>query len=170
MGVLETLMKRIMRKHAKTVEEPDVVVLSEEEEKRFVKELYGLLLLYTGMRVGEALALRYEDVDVEYGIPRINKSASMVRNHDEKADRRQTMMEGTTKNQQARNIVLNSDARNILELIRRNAKDCSPDALVITTQTGRQSGVLNDSIRHCKELLVTRMSGDSLFLLYFRVF
>lgn len=31
--IKETLMKRIMRKHAKTVEEPDVIVLSKEEEK-----------------------------------------------------------------------------------------------------------------------------------------
>lgn len=157
--IKETLMKRIMRKHAKTVEEPDVVVLSEEEEKRFVKEalavndktggykysagLYGLLLLYTGMRIGEALSLRFRDYDSEHGILRIYKSASMVRNHDEKADKRQIMIEGTTKNQQARNIVLNSDARNILELIRRNAKDCAPDALVITTKTGRQNTATN---------------------------
>lgn len=117
-----TLMKRIMRKHAKTVEEPDVVVLSEEEEKRFVKEalavndktggykypagLYGLLLLYTGIRVGEALSLRFRDYNADLGILRIYKSASMVRNHDEKADKRQIMIEGTTKNQQARSIVL----------------------------------------------------------------
>ncbi len=75
-------MKRIMRKHAKTVEEPDVVVLS-EEEKRFVKEalavnetggykypagLYDLLLIYTGIRVGEALSLRFRDYNSDLGI------------------------------------------------------------------------------------------------------
>ena len=75
-------MKRIMRKHAKTVEEPDVVVLS-EEEKRFVKEalavnetggykypagLYDLLLIYTGIRLGEALSLRFRDYNSDLGI------------------------------------------------------------------------------------------------------
>nr|WP_300912868.1 site-specific integrase [uncultured Acetatifactor sp.] len=173
--IKETLMKRIMRKHAKTVEEPDVIVLSEEEEKRFVKEalaindktggykypagLYGLLLLYTGIRVGEALALRFGDYDAKYGILKIYKSASMVRNHDEKTDKRQIMIEGTTKNQQARNIVLNSDAKNILELIRRNAKDCSPDALVITTKTGRQNTATN--LQHRMKVIFHNAGLDS---------
>ncbi len=44
--IKETLMKRIMRKKSKTVEAPDVVVLSKEEEEKFVKE---------------ALALKFED-------------------------------------------------------------------------------------------------------------
>lgn len=50
------------------------------------------------MRIGEALALRYKDIDFEHGILTINKSVSMVQNHDEKADKRQVMMEGITKN------------------------------------------------------------------------
>ena len=172
--IKETLMKRIMRKHAKTVEEPDVVVLSEEEEKRFVKEalavnetggymypagLYGLLLLYTGIRVGEALALRFRDYNSDLGILKIYKSASMVRNHAETADKRQIMVEGTTKNQQARNIMLNSDARNILELIRRNAKDCSPDALVMTTKTGRQNTATN--LQHRMKVIFHNAGLDS---------
>lgn len=111
------------------------------------------------MRVGEALALRYKDVDFEHGILRINKSVSMVRNHDETADKRQVMIEGTTKNQQARNIVLNSDARNILELIRRNAKDCSPDSLVITTKTGRQNTATN--MQHRMKVIFHNAGLDS---------
>lgn len=173
--IKETLMKRIARNNGKTVEEPDVVVLSEEEEKRFVKEalavrgktgcykypagLYGLLLLYTGMRVGETLALRYKDIDFEHGILRINKSVSVVRNRDEKADKRQIRIEGTTKNQQARNIELNSDTRKILELIRRNAKDCSPDALVITTKTGRQNTATN--MQHRMKVIFHNAGLDS---------
>ena len=152
-----TLMKRILRKNSKTVEEPDVIVLSEEEEERFVKEalavdertgrpkysagLYAILLLYTGIRVGEALSLRFRDY--EHGILSINKSVSMVQNRDEKVDKRQVMVEGTPKNQKARNIVLSLKAREVLEQIRRNAKDCSPDALLITTKTGRQNTASN---------------------------
>ncbi len=106
--IKETLMKRIVRKNGKTVEEPDVVVPSEAEEERFVKEalavrdktgcykysagLYGLLLLYIGMRIGEALASRYKDIDFEHGILTMDKSVFMVRNHDEKTNKRQVMM------------------------------------------------------------------------------
>lgn len=173
--IKETLMKRIMRKNSKTAEEPDVVVLSEEEEKRFVKEalainsktgcykysagLYGLLLLFTGIRIGEALALRFRDIDVERGILTINKSVSMVQNHYEKTDKRQIMVEGTTKNQQARTIELNADARNVLELIRRNARDCSPDALLITTKTGRQNTATN--MEHRMKVIFRNAGLDS---------
>lgn len=72
--IKETLMKRIMRKHAKTVEEPDAVV-------------------------------------------------------------------------------------NILELIRRNAKDCSPDALVITTKTGRQNTATN--LQHRMKVIFHNAGLDS---------
>ncbi len=105
------------------------------------------------------MALRFRDYNSDLGILKIYKSVSMVRNHAETADKRQIMVEGTTKNQQARNIMLNSDARNILEFIRRNAKDCSPDALVITTKTGRQNTATN--LQHRMKVIFHNAGLDS---------
>lgn len=48
-----------------------------EAVKKGVKEPFGLfpyMLLYTGMRRGELLALRWEDIDLEAGVIRVTKS------------------------------------------------------------------------------------------------
>ena len=84
-----TLVKRIQRLQQKSANEADVDVLSVEEEKKFCSEalsvhestgkyryaagLYGMLLLHTGMRCGEMLALRWRDVDFEHGFLTIEK-------------------------------------------------------------------------------------------------
>ena len=39
-----------------------------------------MLLLYTGMRCGEMIALRWRDVDWENGLLTVEKSASMAKN------------------------------------------------------------------------------------------
>lgn len=83
-------MKRIQRLQQKSANEADVDVLSVEEEKKFCSEalsvhestgkyryaagLYGMLLLHTGMRCGEMLALRWRDVDFEHGFLTIEKA------------------------------------------------------------------------------------------------
>ena len=42
-------------------------------EYRYAAGLYGLRLLYTGMRCGEMLALRWSNVDFEHGLLAIEK-------------------------------------------------------------------------------------------------
>ena len=79
----------------KSANEADVDVLSVEEQQAFEKEaslinphngemkyaagMYGLLLLHTGMRCGEMLALRWKDVDWKEGYLTIEKSRSMAK-------------------------------------------------------------------------------------------
>ena len=97
--------------------------MSPEEERAFVKEAraidertgkpkyeagpYGLFLLYTGMRCGEMLALRYSDIDAK-GYITINKSRSMAKNRDSRAaeDKKYVVVEGSTKNEKARRLKL----------------------------------------------------------------
>lgn len=105
--------------------------------------LYGLLLLYTGMRIGEALALKYRDVDFEHGLLRIEKSASMAKNREKHAYRKQVLIDGTTKNSKARTIQLKPEALEVLIRIRKAAADKSPDAYILTTTTGRRNTTTN---------------------------
>lgn len=102
-----TLVKRMQKMKQKTVDEADVVVLSSEEEKRFVQEamsrnsktgkfvyaagLYALLLLYTGIRCGEMLALRWKDVDFENCMLMIDKSRSVAKNRNRIKMKKQNM-------------------------------------------------------------------------------
>ncbi len=156
-----TLVKRLQKMRQKTVDEADVSVLSEEEERHFVSEamlrnpktgkyvyaagLYGLLLLYTGMRCGEMLALRWKDVDFENRMLTIDKSRSVAKNRNRatEEERKYVTVEGTTKNEKARRIELMPEALRILHLIRMECPDESEQALVVTTRTGKGNTATN---------------------------
>lgn len=43
--------------------------------------LFAMVCLYAGLRRGEALALRYEDIDREHGVIHVNKAVEFVGNH-----------------------------------------------------------------------------------------
>lgn len=106
------LVRKLKKLSAKQANDADVVVLSEEETERFAVEAgkknkdgtpqyfagnYLLLLLYTGMRCGEMIALRWRDVDWKNGLLTIEKSASMAKNRKKEAenDNNFVMVEGS---------------------------------------------------------------------------
>lgn len=126
-----TLVKRLQKMRQKSANEADVSVLSVEEERIFVNEallknpktgeyvyaagLYSLLLLYTGMRCGEMLALRWKDIDFDNKILTIEKSRSVAKNRNKASedDKKYVVVEGTTKNEKARKIKLTPEAVHI---------------------------------------------------------
>lgn len=156
-----TLVKRMQKMKQKTADEADVVVLSADEEKRFVQEamlrdsktgkfvyaagLYSLLLLYTGMRCGEMLALRWKDVDFENRMITIDKSRSVAKNRNRttEEDTKYVMVEGTTKNEKARRIELMPEAMQVLRLIRMECDDEREEALIVTTKSGKGNTATN---------------------------
>ena len=73
------------------------------------------LLSMTGMRRGEALALRWRDADLEAGTLRVRRSAGMVRNAGEGAG----VVEGDTKSGKPRVIDLDEDAVSVLRAHRK---------------------------------------------------
>lgn len=172
-----TLVKRIQKMRQKTAEDADVIVLSAEEAEAFEKEalkrnpqtgeyvysagLYGALLLYTGMRCGEMLALRWEDVDLKRGYLTIDKSRSMARNRGE-GDTRYVTVEGTTKNSKARKIKLMPEAEKILCALKANCKHTDDKDLIVTTKTGRPNTATNLEHRMAvifKNAGLTEMTG-----------
>ena len=153
-----TLVKRIQKMERKSADDPDVIVLTAEEAKIFEQEalrinskngqrvypagIYGVLLLHTGMRCGEMLALRWRDIDLERGYLTIEKSRSMAKNR-ENDGKKYVAVEGSTKNSKARKIKLTEEAWNILKLLWNESKAHAPDDLVVTTRTGRPNTATN---------------------------
>ncbi len=153
-----TLVKRLQKLKQKKATDADVVVLSHEEETAFVHEamrrdeisgafvypagLYGLLLLYTGMRCGEMLALRWSDVDLENGYVTIEKNISVAKNRNG-SGKKYVSIEGTTKNEKARKLKLLPEAIQVFTLIKECAIDNSEYGFVVTTRTGHMNTATN---------------------------
>jgi integrase len=137
-SVRDTLKKKVMRRTGKCARDRDVVYLSEDEESKFILEAgkvddstgklvhdigqYALLLLYTGMRVGELIALRWCDY-IKDAKPymTIDKNRVVASTRDNKGKNRFRPIEGTTKNMKARTIFLSPDAVETLTAIYSNS-------------------------------------------------
>lgn len=157
-----TLMKRIQKMKQKSANEADVNVLSLEEQRLFEEEacaidkstgrpryaagLYGMLLLHTGMRCGEMLALCWKDADIQGGFLTIEKSSSMAKNRDKdsKNEKKYIMVEGTTKNEKARKIKLTEEALSVLKQIKiiYGVND-DENAKIVKTRTGKPNTATN---------------------------
>jgi len=109
----------------------DVVHLSKEEKTKIwevaseklpdgsYKYLGGIhfrFLVESGLRVGEWIALRWEDYNFDENILRIEKCRHQVKVdlNDTKSNSNYRAHEGNTKNKKARNLILTKKAREIL--------------------------------------------------------
>lgn len=108
-----------------TVKEPLKVFTPEEQkaiEKFCLKERLGtaiLLDLYTGLRLGELVALTWEDIDFEKRTIKINKQLNRVRTFDKNASTRTVIkLNLYTKTSEDRVISVSQNVLNLLEIYR----------------------------------------------------
>ncbi len=98
---------------------------------------YGIqLLLYTGLRIGEALALTWEDVDFENKTIRINKNLKQVKNRDNNSQiKYRIVIQDSTKTSSGSRIVpLNNKAIKALNCIKEITGQCK---YIFSTETGQ---------------------------------
>jgi integrase len=108
---------------AKQARSPEMHPWSEDQLAAFLdwsrehSELHAIwhTLAYTGMRRGEALGLRWRDVDLKTGIVTVRRSAGIVRNAGEGAE----VIEGSTKTSKPRMIDIDADTVTLLESWKR---------------------------------------------------
>lgn len=175
MQVKRSIGRRLTKLEAKTAAEADVIVLSAEEEAKFLETtllknklnsdhkyvagLYGRFLLHTGMRVGEMISLRWSDYDEENGILTICKSTSMIKNRDAAGgDNRYVAVQGTTKNQKARVIQLFPEAIEDLKII-RSIKPALETDLICRTRTGKPYTAT--MLEHCMDTIYRNAELDT---------
>lgn len=117
--------------NTRTEPEEQVIVLSEADIEAIHKEVERkkgkwledllfdqsiLLLIDTGMRVGELCALRLYDYLSDIGVLCITKTRERVKDRSN-STKKTKVIEKSTKNDRTRNITLNQDAINALEKI-----------------------------------------------------
>lgn len=66
-----------------------------------LKKLGILLVIYTGIRIGELCALKWSDVDIENGILSINKTLQRIKNTDTDCDSKTKIIIGKPKSQKS---------------------------------------------------------------------
>ncbi len=85
-----------------------------------------ILLLSTGMRVGEALALKWADIDIDGKIIFINKNVARIKNRAEHDEKKYVMVEQSTKTKNGNRVIpLNDAAINALSELYKITGKCS---------------------------------------------
>ena len=107
---------------------------------------YGIqLLLYTGLRIGEALALTWEDVDIQNKTIKVNKNLKQVKNRDDNQSKYKTIVQNSTKtNSGTRVIPLNNKS---IEALKQIKEITGQYKYVFSTETGN-----NMSARTCDRM------------------
>lgn len=100
-----------------------------------------ILLLYTGLRCGELLGLKWEDVDYESNSIRVKRNLKQVINRDEDADRKYVVIEQSTKTKSGvRSIPLSNMAK---EALTYYAKIRTDSPYVLSSKNGRPVSARN---------------------------
>ena len=140
------LSRKISARSIRNAEDADVIVLSKQDYLEFEKLCllkdneeyvyaggrYLLFLLYTGLRVGELLAMRWSEVDWNHRTIVIKSGAGMIKNREESDDKHYVRYEGSTKNHKARILELSDSALATLDLIRQETKRFGSEFVTIT--------------------------------------
>ena len=111
---------------------------NQRDNRRYRYAPCYVLLLNTGMRIGELTCLTWDDVDFDKKTIRINKTTSIVKNRDKNADNKKLYLITTPKTPNSnRYIPMNTSSETILrELKRRQMIEDINTKFVVSTPEG----------------------------------
>ena len=151
--IKKALDKRLSVLKDKNADDEDVRILSSEEEQAILEKsiekrkngnykypggIHIRFLLSTGLRIGEYICLRWRDYDKTNHILRIDKCVHPVKtNNKEEAETNYFSLEGSTKNNKARNIVLLDEAIVVLDEIYSISSWRNPDDYIVLTRNNK---------------------------------
>ena len=105
-----------------------------------------VLMLYSGIRIGECIGLTWEDVDLEHNEIYINNTVAVVKSRDENSATKYTITNTSTKTKKSnRTVQLSKRAKEALLKIKSRNKSTMPADFVSTSRTGRIANVRNVS-------------------------
>ena len=102
---------------------------------------YIILLLYTGLRIGEMLALKWDNVDMQNSTIRVSGNLKAVKNRDEKSDKSYKTIEQSPKTKSGnRFIPLADKAKEAIEYLSEHRHS---DKYVVATKNGKTISARN---------------------------
>ncbi len=122
-----------------TIHKKELEVLTEDEQKKLVNyikqtvtyENIGILLsLYSGLRIGEICALKWQDIDINSGTISITKTMQRISVADNKSDIKTAVITDTPKSQKSIRTIPIPDF--LKTELKRLSKNCLPSAYVLT--------------------------------------
>lgn len=97
-----------------------------------------ILMLYSGIRIGECIGLTWEDVDFENNEICINNTVAVVKNRDQNGKTKYTVSNTSTKTKKSNRVVpLSKKARAALLRLKAKNKRAMPSDFVSITKTGK---------------------------------
>lgn len=112
------------------------------------KYYYGnaiVLMLHTGMRIGECLGLRWQDVDFENRTILVDNTISTIVNRDEAVNKKTVLIDTSPKTEKSARVIPMSDkAKEALIAIRDNTKTkITKSSYIIVTKNGNIASARN---------------------------
>lgn len=104
-----------------------------------------VLIMYTGLRISEALGLKWEDVDFENKCIKVKRNLSRIKNRDKDTDGENYKYVETTVKKKAseRTIPLSDRAYEVLEYLKTNNKITNDTDYVCVSKNGKIAGQRN---------------------------
>ena len=105
-----------------------------------------VLIMYTGLRISEALGLKWSDVDLKNKQLYVRRNLSSVKNRDEKDTKGKSkiLVETTLKRDASRRTIPLADrAIEVLEYLKEHSKSSGKDDYVCTSTTGSNASQRN---------------------------
>lgn len=128
--VLSSDQKQILENYVEELDRDDV------EQYRRIIGLGVLLLLYTGMRVGELCALRWRSLARDEPVLTIDKTRNVVKNRYKKeGEATYIAHENPVKNYHSRSIVLSTKAYKVINRIREISNKTADDDYIIINRS-----------------------------------
>ncbi|MBR6524950.1 MAG: site-specific integrase [Clostridia bacterium] len=113
-----------------------------------------VLIMYTGLRMGEAIPLTWSDIDFEKKMLSVNKNAVVIQNRDGKGSKQELVVQKIPKTKSSiRTIPLTRDALDALRDLRSMQSNPQDSDYVIATKDGRMiwpRNMLNTLHRMCE--------------------
>lgn len=110
-----------------------------------------VFIMNTGLRMGEALALKWSDIDFDRSVVKVTKNMVVIKNRNDSEKKQRVVIQNTTKSKKSnREVPLNKEALQSLATL-RGTPGASENGYVIHTKIGKP--VLPRSFQQSLDLL-----------------